>query len=342
MLQQKLADIENARHTIYNNGVLVSSWKHEQELRHATEQVAVFKENLRAWAKEQAVEQRNKLAARLKTLRWAIDSGEARIELATRAHVEKVEDLEDQRSLSREKHEHAISTLEKKIQTLTQSMWRTFRIGGTKHANDLLHMTAGSLPSDSLPSGCELKNLSPSTGYELRLRARNAVQWGAWSETTETTIFTNPAPFAVVVGPDYTGPASDRVTLSWDPVMTVQVCPPLFSDLRLELQDHISFQARATEWTCAITKLNRLLARSAEEEEEDEDEDEDKDEEGSASQGGEESKEIEVNPNLLFISKASPFKKQMKIEDDWEESGETKTKKKKKKKKKMSKNSKSP
>ena len=57
VLHQKLADIELARNTIYNNGVLKASWKHEQELRHAEEQCKIFKENLKAWAKEQAVEQ---------------------------------------------------------------------------------------------------------------------------------------------------------------------------------------------------------------------------------------------------------------------------------------------
>ena len=60
MLAEKVKNIEAARASIYKNGVLVQTWQHEQELRHAMDQVQEFRENLKVWAKEQEKEQKER------------------------------------------------------------------------------------------------------------------------------------------------------------------------------------------------------------------------------------------------------------------------------------------
>ena len=67
----------------------------------------------------------------------------------------------------------------------------------------------------SIPTGGTLSSLSPSTQYVLRLRARNAVGWSAWSEESKINNAMNKTSEGIFnIGHRY---SSTRLWLSWDP-----------------------------------------------------------------------------------------------------------------------------
>ena len=68
VLSEKMISIQVARETIYKNNVLVHTWKHEQELRFAVDQVNQFKENLKIWEKGQREEREKRLAEKKKKI----------------------------------------------------------------------------------------------------------------------------------------------------------------------------------------------------------------------------------------------------------------------------------
>jgi hypothetical protein len=97
VLAEKIKNIEIARETIYKNGVLVNTWKHEQELRHAMDQVNEFKENLKIWAKEQAKETKEKRKSAIKNLKWSVDSAVLRLEKEKSEYNERKKELNEKR-----------------------------------------------------------------------------------------------------------------------------------------------------------------------------------------------------------------------------------------------------
>ena len=241
VLAEKIQSIEVARETIYKNGVLVNSWRHEQELRFAMDQVNEFKENLKVWAKEQAKELKIKKASRFKNLQWEIEGASRRLTNRKQEYYQRKQELMEKRHDAQEKHNQIIQTCSKKVQAFKSNYWKSSIIGGTKMKNDILIMkmknnlstsstststsssSSSSSNSCSIPTGSRLTPLSPSTQYVLRLRARNAVGWSAWSKETATN-YTQAKTLDGIfnIGHRY---SSTRLWLSWNPSLVVVHTP---------------------------------------------------------------------------------------------------------------------
>ena len=255
VLAEKIKSIDVARSTIYKNNVLVSTWKHEQELRFAVEQVKQFKENLKIWGKEQAEEAKKRAFLKVKTLQWNMDNLESRLIIQKKENLERREDLRQQRSEEQEKHTRKIKKIMERIAALKNQYWKFIKIGGTKIQNHLLRvqhgMTNSSGNGGAIPTGCVLTPLSPSTQFVVRCRCRNAVGWSEWSSDTDPmnpNARTFDAPFSV--GHRI---AADRILLSWETSLTIPLPLPLWSDVRLEFQDRTSYAKRPHEWVERLT-----------------------------------------------------------------------------------------
>ena len=258
VLSEKVQTIERARATIYKNGVLVQTWQHEQELRHAMDQVNEFKENLKVWARSQAVEAKKRAESRIKTLEWNIEGSTRRLDSQKKELQDRSVELNNQRHEAQLKHTNAINFVEQQIIDLKQQFWKVLTIGGSKMKNDILKMqnTGRTSADDSIPSGGTLTKLSPSTQFVMRIRAKNAVGWSPWSDETAPhldTAKTADAPFSIG-----NRIASNRLLLSWETSLTVPLPLPLWSDLRLEFQDQTSHSKRQHEWIECLKYVDPL------------------------------------------------------------------------------------
>ena len=130
------------------------------------------------------------------------------------------------RSEAQSMHTNIIQQCALKITTLKTKYWRVYTIGGSKMKNDILKMKNGINASSvlnsihnssntSIPTGGTLSSLSPSTQYVIRLRARNAVGWSAWSKESKMNNAMNKTNEGIFnIGHRY---SSTRLWLTWNP-----------------------------------------------------------------------------------------------------------------------------